>query len=112
MIRLKEILAGRHGYNLRERANIYTGMALGFLAPIAAVRYLMSPALGDDAVGEAIGWTASLVTNVGCSLAVKGVPLLYSTGIGAAFGVLSAQKLKRRRIEKYQTLERQLITNQ
>src|SRR3989344_8785269 len=52
------------GYNLRERANIYAGATLGFLAQIFACRYLALPKT-DNTIDEAIAWSASIVTNIG-----------------------------------------------
>jgi hypothetical protein len=105
MGRMKEHLVSR-GYNLRERANIYAGAALGFVAPIAATRYLLFHDMGDGPVREAALWGMAAVANVGISLATTlfsdapGVPLLYSTAVGAGFGAVAATNLRRERIKK------------
>lgn len=112
MGRIKELLEKGYEYNIRERANIYAGATLGALAPIVACRYLMFPSCRDDAIGEAISWTVAVAANVGCSLFARGVPLLYTTGVGMALGTVSAIQLKEKRLGRERSLEQQLQTEQ
>lgn len=107
MGRIKEMLEGR-GYNLRERANIYAGLTLGALAPIAATRYLIFSGIRteeglpliNNLFGEAVAWTVSTIANVGCSLFAEGIPLAYTAGMGGIAGGFSAEQLKRKRLDK------------
>ena len=94
-------------YNLRERANIYLGTALGFLAPIVAGRYLISTTPGNSSE-EAAAWAASAIMNLGASVALSGFPLLYSVGAGALLGTARARNLRDKRQQKERELEKKL----
>lgn len=118
MRRIKEMLT-RKGYNLRERANIYAGTIMGALAPIVALRYMLTiPTAGEHAViSEGAAWGVSALSNAATSIVCYGFPLLYTTVAGAMMGSTGAYKLKQKRIEnerriqKESSIEKMLQTN-
>lgn len=115
---LKGMLIGKNNYNLRERINIYGGVALGVLTPIAALRYLAMPSTQETAhpfIYETLAWGVSAAANIGASILpfkisrnYTGLPLIPSTIIGAEIGISSAESLKQKRVQKEQNLEAQL----
>lgn len=96
---IRDVLAYQ-GYNLRERANAYAGMALGALAPIVAVRYMIPTPSEMSAGQEALAWGLSVGTNVVMSIASGGFPLLYTTGVGTVLGSFGACSLRQKRYDK------------
>ena len=80
------------GYSRFERGVVYTGLGLGMLAPVVAVRYFVMPPT-DSPVLDALCWVASVGVNVFSTIGLRGFPLIYSGGAGAfgggvvAFGV-------------------------
>ena len=108
---LKETLEERFDYNLRERANIYAGIAMGALAPIVGMRYLMLPPSFEgehSSLLEALAWTGSVVGNITTSIFAKGIPLLHSTIAGLTVGTFCAKTLNEKRLQKEQVLEQTL----
>ena len=87
------------GFNLRERLNIYGGMALGALIPIAATKYYLTSYSGaiqpQGILGEIFAWGAAAI----CSSPFTVYP--YSTIFGGLFvGHRSAKKIRSKRYEK------------
>lgn len=86
----------RMGYNLRERANIYVGTAVGLVAPIIAARYLTFPISHEGAnpiLAELVYWGGSIAMN-----AAALYPILLSTAGGVAAGLASAESLRNKRL--------------
>jgi len=82
--------------NLKERLCAYTGVALGFLAPIAASRYDNFPA-SNNATEEAVIWLQA---------SLQAFPYtLITVFAGGALGVACALKLKNRRLKRKQELQ-------
>ncbi|MFA5857361.1 MAG: hypothetical protein WC867_08415 [Candidatus Pacearchaeota archaeon] len=88
-----------YGYNLRERMNLYVGTALGAIAPVVGLKYLIS--LDNNSLGDEVAcWLVSLAINFS-PLLVKQPPLpLYGSAVGAAFGMIGANNLRQRREER------------
>ena|SRR3990172_2157722 len=87
-------------YNLRERANIYSGAVLGALAPIVAFRYMISTPSEMSVGQEALAWGLSIGANAGVSIFAEGFPLVYSTLMGTTLGIFGAHSLRRKRHDK------------
>ncbi len=112
---IKNILRDELGYNLRERLNVYTGVALGFIAPVAVTKFGISCLLYDteqSLLNEAGAWAAAIAINVGISRGyslfsqeLSGFPLRKITQVGGWAGIYSAEKLKERRLAKVRRLE-------
>jgi hypothetical protein len=84
------------GYTLRERMNIYVGTAIGAIAPIVGVKYLIS--LDNNSFGDEVAsWLVSLAINLSPML-FKQLPIpAYGAAVGAAFGTLGAYQLRDKR---------------
>ena len=90
------------GYSSFEKGVIYTGLAFGMFAPVAAVRYLIFPET-ENAWADLGCWAASVAMNAMSSATLKGFPLVYTGGAGVLGGNLAAftlKKLRERRREK------------
>ncbi len=84
----------KEGFNLRERLNVYGGMALGALVPIAATRYFMSGSgfRSETALQEALYWgIASIV-----SIPITVYPMMTILA-GATVGYFEAFRLRNKR---------------
>lgn len=93
-------------YSHLEKGIVYTGLALGMFAPVAVARYGLFPR--TDSLAADLGyWAASVVMNVMSTAIVKGFPLVYTGGVGAVGGNLTAFGLKKwreRRMERKSNL--------
>ena len=78
------------GYTLRERANLYEGVAVGILYPTAFIRYAAVQNLGGDygsLEGELIGWGVATLFNL---------PFVLNEFCGGiAMGSVCARQIKR-----------------
>jgi|SRR3989344_5360278 len=81
-------------YSLRERVNIYAGMALGAVAPILASRYVLFKNFDGSTSGEIDSWISTAVFN-----AITLAPL-YGVGLGAILGIQDARDLRSRKNKK------------
>ena len=70
------------GYSHFERGIIYTGLAFGMFAPVAAARYGIFPETSNGWTDLGY-WAASVALNAMSSAVAKGVPLVYTGGAGA-----------------------------
>lgn len=94
----KEVLEKKHGYDARERANIYLGIALGVTTPIVVTRYLLFPLDPKyGVIGESLAWAFSVGMDMGSSFLMGGFPLLHSFAAGIGLGFVSAEQLKKQR---------------
>ncbi len=92
-----------NGFNLRERLNIYSGLALGLAAPIAATRYFFFsgfPEFSNPVLFETFAWGSSTVGNAVASALFNGFPLAHSAMAGLFIGYNSAKKLQLKREER------------
>jgi hypothetical protein len=99
---LKEV----EGFNLRERLNIYGGMALGALIPTAIIKYALtaSGAINpQNTLGEILSWGISAIGSMPFTVA----PISTIAG-GLTVGYLSARDLKHKRHEKERKRESKL----
>ena len=90
------------GYSHLERGVIYTGLAFGMFAPVAATRYGLFPETGNNWADLGY-WAASVGLNAMSTAVAKGFPLVYTGGAGVVGGNLAAFGLKKwreRRREK------------
>ncbi|MEI6732094.1 MAG: hypothetical protein WCK90_05465 [archaeon] len=89
-----------HGYDLRERMNIYGGMLAGALAPIVAGRYILAPTANLDLKHELIAWAGSLAMNLVTTIPSPHLPVpFYTAMFGEAMGCMSAIDLRRQRMD-------------
>ncbi|MBI4175983.1 MAG: hypothetical protein HY518_02165 [Candidatus Aenigmarchaeota archaeon] len=73
-------------YSIREMGQIYAGIALGVLAPIAAIRYTIFHDVPDGIAGEAVAWTGAVLVSFGSGFG------LNSTIAGGFIGAHEANK--------------------
>ena len=96
---LKEV----EGFNLRERLNIYGGMTLGALAPIAAIKYTLTASGAiqpQGTLGEIFAWG---IATIGALPFIVG-----STAGGLMVGYMSARHLQHKRCERESKLEKEV----
>ena len=85
------------GFNLRERINVYGGLALGTIIPTVMSRYLfvgkyMNP---ESPLGEALVWGISAI------YAAPFTILPFSSALGGlVVGYVDAYKLRNKTLEK------------
>ena len=99
----------RKGYSSFERGLVYAGHALGMLAPVAAARFLFPEA--NSRLEEVGYWAASSGGLAMMSAVMKGFPLIYTGGIGAAIGAGPAfilKKIRERRREGRRGIENEV----
>ena len=100
----------------QEKANIYVGLAMGALIPIAAGRYLMFPSSFEGELpilAEATAWTASTIVNGGIILCADITSWSYDAVVKSSrlVGWMDAEMLRNKRLEERRNLERTIINN-
>jgi len=65
---LKKLLRDRCGFNLRERASIYSGIFVGAVIPIAAYRYACFKSESNSVLEELGKWTLATVVSTPSNL--------------------------------------------
>jgi len=89
------------GYNIKERAYIYTGAIVGAAAPIIAARYLFFPIDTKNTIQELIMWGGSLAINVSTMIVKPHIPIpAYTAVAGITLGTLAAESSVRKRFNK------------
>src|SRR3989344_7205355 len=97
------------GFNIRERANIYVGAALGLLAPVAACKYyFVDIGCTNTNETELMKWGISFGSMLGLSFLARGLPLAASTLMGAYVGYRSARDLQINRWDRKNKSKREL----
>jgi len=93
-----EPISLKYRYDLRERINLYGGMALGVLIPIAVIRYMEFGNFDGDYITEGLRWAGAT------AMSIPFLPFTFAGG--TVGGVIAAGNLsdKRRQkgIKKYQ----------
>lgn len=74
------------GLNSLERGIVYTGLAVGLIAPVAFTRYQIFPR-AETTAGDIGYWFTALVMNTIPSALFKGFPLQYAAFAGSFAGV-------------------------
>ncbi|MBN1377110.1 hypothetical protein JW949_02110 [Candidatus Woesearchaeota archaeon] len=98
---LKEELK-RMGYNAKERVYIYSGAFTGAIAPIVAVKYILTSGIQSSGwIEEVIGWGGSILINASPMIKEPHLPVPFYTGMaGMIFGAIGAESSKIKRYEK------------
>ncbi|MDD5193067.1 MAG: hypothetical protein PHF67_00620 [Candidatus Nanoarchaeia archaeon] len=93
-------------YNLRERLNIYTGVAGGLLAPVAFYRYISFPFESKNMGEEAMKWMFAGLCSLGhFKFNLLPLTLGFYTGFAGAEELRSKREYSQRISEKRRTGE-------
>ena len=97
------------GFNLKERAYVYAGGAVGAVAPIVGARYILFGGINtDNPWAEALAWGGSVVMNLSTMVFSPHLPApVYTAMGGIMIGTFAAENSKMKRYEKESKLEKE-----